>query len=274
MAETKNDEELFKSLKKFFQFYQNEARAGNYCIFLPEDILEEKINIEVRKSAINLEEGLRELGKVIYFAVTGTWEYNDSSILIDGYPVIDIYFWPVLQILLSRQEAPSIEMVAKKINEIEDLAEKNTGQAKINKEESVEKLVDMFKNTEKDVFYEIMEEVKNRIYENQPIKPAQEGRDAKIFLDEVFKWIEENIRQDMRKFWPWSYGVEESLVCMQSPGARLKEGKFIDSIEQTKMSLKSDHKGTGIDELTKLLNGKRIMSVLDSKGNWYLKVLQ
>ncbi|MFA6096342.1 MAG: hypothetical protein WC788_01795 [Candidatus Paceibacterota bacterium] len=119
----KTDEELFKSFKKLFELYAREAGEGRYYLFLQDDVLAENISFASRKTAASAEEGLRELGKAIYFYATGTWEHNDPSIKIDGYPPIKIFFWPALEVLLSKAEAPSIG----RIEEIFGSAQADTG---------------------------------------------------------------------------------------------------------------------------------------------------
>lgn len=77
------------------------------------------INLEKRGTTDSMEEGLKYLGKAVYFKITGEWEHNDRSIKIDGYPPIDSINWPVLEIMLSREKDPSTKMVEEKIKKVE-----------------------------------------------------------------------------------------------------------------------------------------------------------
>ncbi|MFA6096340.1 MAG: hypothetical protein WC788_01785 [Candidatus Paceibacterota bacterium] len=116
----KTDKGYFAALRELLELYKKGAKEGNYYRILPQDIVAESISLEGRETLSSEEEGLRELGKAIYYAMTGNWEYNDPSIKLDGYPPIKVFFWPVLEIMLSRGGAmPSIEMVETEIRQIE-----------------------------------------------------------------------------------------------------------------------------------------------------------
>jgi len=116
--EKKIDEKMFEMFRRLFELYKKGVGVGKYYKFLPEDIFSERIDFGSRDSAENIEEGLSNLGKVIYFSAAGIWEYNDPSIKIDGYPPIGSDFWPVLEILLSKKETPSIERIEVEIARI------------------------------------------------------------------------------------------------------------------------------------------------------------
>ncbi|MFA6096335.1 MAG: hypothetical protein WC788_01760 [Candidatus Paceibacterota bacterium] len=120
------DEELLKSFERLFLMYGKAAEEGKYYIFQKQDILTEEIDLGSRETATSLEEGLHELGKVIYLFATGRCEDNDRSIKLDGYPKIDSIMWPVLEVLLSRQEKPSLEKAERKMEEIEKGTKKGT----------------------------------------------------------------------------------------------------------------------------------------------------
>ncbi|MFA6096336.1 MAG: hypothetical protein WC788_01765 [Candidatus Paceibacterota bacterium] len=128
--EEKTDKGYFAALRELLELYKKGAKAGNYYKILPQDIVAEGISLEGRETLSSEEEGLRELARVIYYAATGIWEYNDPSIKLDGYPKIDSMMWPILQIMLSKGNAPSIEEIEKSITEVHDGADKNIKQAK------------------------------------------------------------------------------------------------------------------------------------------------
>ncbi|MFA6096339.1 MAG: hypothetical protein WC788_01780 [Candidatus Paceibacterota bacterium] len=112
------DEELLKSFERLFLMYGKAAEEGKYYIFQKQDILTEEIDLGSRETATSLEEGLHELGKVIYLFATGRCEDNDRSIKLDGYPKIDSIMWPILELLLSRRESPNLKAAEKILNEL------------------------------------------------------------------------------------------------------------------------------------------------------------
>jgi hypothetical protein len=81
----------------------------------PEDFISTIANYRRRNRAESVEEGLKNLGKLIYFEITGYWEHNCPSIKLDGYIPIKSISWPMLKILLSNEEKPTIEKVETEI---------------------------------------------------------------------------------------------------------------------------------------------------------------
>lgn len=111
------------------------------------------------------------------------------------------------------------------------------------------------------------------------------SRDAQIFLDEVIKFAKENSEKltsadvDL-----WAINRDRTLVKMISgdPGtiALFEKNGFIDQktikeivaewdINRTYFSLEKFV--SGMESLKILLRGKKVWSVSDKKGNWYLK---
>jgi len=120
----KTDKGYFAALKELLMLYKKGANIGSYYRIMPQDIVAEHISLEGRETLSSQEEGLRELGKAIYCAITGVWEYNDPSIRLDGYPKIDSMMWPVLEIIFSKTKTPCVDEIEAKINEIENCARK------------------------------------------------------------------------------------------------------------------------------------------------------
>ncbi|MFA6096343.1 MAG: hypothetical protein WC788_01800 [Candidatus Paceibacterota bacterium] len=117
--EEKTDKGYFAALRELLELYKKGAKAGNYYKILPQDIVAEGISLEGRETLSSEEEGLRELARVIYYAATGIWEYNDRSIKLDGYPKIDSMMWPVLEIIFSKTKIQGVDDIEAKIKEIE-----------------------------------------------------------------------------------------------------------------------------------------------------------
>lgn len=350
----KTDEELFRSFKKLFELYARESREGRYYIFQPDDIPEENISFASRKTAASAEEGLRELGKAVYFYVTGIWEHNDPSIKIDGYPPIKIFFWPALEILLSREETPSIGRIEEMVGLADADARKpevvipgkrsDIKQAKDLKDIltnigcTVMKLRQENKNSSKDIktgdliviapkgykilalceddgtririerpdriFYEYMlkefgYKIRNKYHENEVhLRRIEAGhdrsaqRDAEKFIDEVINYAKAYAREmkfdNVMGMILWASNKEKNLIKMipnDHAGVALFEGGgFIDEKEAVEFRNIATPTGRayysiegfvyGMNGLKEELKGKKVLSVLDRRGSWYLRICE
>lgn len=278
MTKNKTDDEIFRSLKNLFELYKKGAKDGKYYKFLPEDVMAGKIDPGSRQTATSIEDGLHELGKSVYRAVTGVCEDNDPSIKIDGYPKIESFIWPVLEILLSRKEAPDIDKVEEKIREAgegRDKGEKTADGGKKNKERLLKELVVMFGDLDEIVFEEIVMEVRRMMYPVRSRYANIETKDSGEFLDKVSAWMQMRGGFKDEADWEWSYDAKSCLVDMHARGDAylFRDGGFIDVTEKISFPKKAD-KFCGIDSLKKILNGRRIVSVYDeNEDNWYLKAV-
>jgi len=105
------------------------------------------------------------------------------------------------------------------------------------------------------------------------------GRDPKIFMPEVFDWIEENHPAAYgRKVWNWdAYYRNDELVAVQMNYWDINEldRRFIES-DDFNSDFKNDKKirrinGSGIFYLIELLGSRKIKSVIDTDGeDWWL----
>ena len=125
MEKDKIESEMHKSLTRLFGIYKNESKNGKFYLFSENDILEEKYDLQGRKTASSCAEGLHQLGKSIYLVLTGKSEEKDRSLKIDGYPEVKVPFWPTLQLLLSAKEDLTVEEVEEKIKQTEVERKKN-----------------------------------------------------------------------------------------------------------------------------------------------------
>jgi len=243
--ERKKDREVFKGFARLVRIYSKEADAGRFYLFLPEDVLAETIDLESRKMTEINGEGICNLGKIAYCALTGTWEHNDPSIKLDGYPRIDSIMWPVLDPLVSEGGEWSLDKI----------------------EEGIEAF-------EKETDNDLEECDAHRITEEQTI--GQEGRDAGELLDEVFKILEnEPDGSQVKEEHEWLYDTGNSLVCLGANCEFLKDLGFIDRAEENVIgSWEAFYKGKDINTLKEILKGKRVISILDSAENdmWCLRV--
>ena len=298
----KMESEIYKSLIYLFRLFVKESDAGRYCLFSESHILEGEINPDEIGSASSLEEGLHSLGKSIYLALTGHSEDRDRSIKIDGYPKLEIFFWPILEILLSKDK-PTIEKVEEKIKEVEERLKR--GKVKDRQvKELTEKVVSIFGDTDIGIFEEAVAEARKSLYaenrsEKKPAltladengkfsqkiknmfvkKPdpeesaeeSSEGRDAQEFLDEVFEWLERNKHVYRKENWRWRY-TNDFLIDMNFKGPELEQAGFIHKSES--IIKKAGKEKRGWESLKKELKGKRIISVRDEHTNyWYLQIL-
>ncbi|MFA6096341.1 MAG: hypothetical protein WC788_01790 [Candidatus Paceibacterota bacterium] len=279
MTEKKTDDEIFRSLKNLFELYKNGAKDGKYYKFLPEDFVAKRIDPGSRQTAASIEDGLHELGKIAYRAVTGICEDNDRSIKLDGYPKIDSMMWPVLEMMLSRQEAPDIDRIEEKIKEAGEKkgrGEKTAEGGKKNKEQLLKELVLMFGGLDESVFEETVMEARKMIYPVCFHYASIETRDAGEFLDKVFAWMRERTGFKDEVDWKWSYDVKSCLVDMHARGDAniFRDGGFIDVTEKISFPANAD-KSCDIYDLKKILNGRRIVSVYDeNEENWYLRICE
>ena len=123
MEEKISDIRMFEILKNLLDLYKKEAEKGRYVLFEPEDVfmlrIKGKIDLESKKNAANINEGLRALGDTVYFIATGTGWKGNRSIRIDGYPRIPVKIWPVLEVMLSGSGNATIEKIEDKMKEVE-----------------------------------------------------------------------------------------------------------------------------------------------------------
>jgi len=267
--ETKTDESLFAALKKLFMLYAKEARnGGKYYIFLPEDVLAEKIDLRSRQTAASMEDGLHELGKLIYFLATKESEDTDPSIRIDGYPPIDSIVWAMLQIMLSREGMPNIENIEKKIKEIEEKKKKieNVTAIKTN-------------NTQLNVPFD------------QSLLQGCTVMNAEFILEMIITFVKSHEEAlgigHYTQVWA-SMEEDGTLFKMIPDNARLlaliDKAEFMADKTQIPEIVKtwnrvrvcSDKSSFiyGLEKLRNELQGKKVLSFMDKKRNWYIKVQQ
>ena len=173
MAGSKTDDRAYKNLIRLFGIYKKESEKGKLYLFQEKDICTETVSLEGREEARSLEEGLYYLGNIIYLVLTGKDGNVDRSIKIDGYPKLDIFFWPVLEVLLA-SDNPTIETVEERIKELEEGLEKVEELAEVGGEEFVypevdeKKVIDdisrLLAGTDKKTFERIMEEIRKRLH--------------------------------------------------------------------------------------------------------------
>jgi len=272
--EKKKDVNLFEGLNNLFEKYAKGAKNGKYYIFLPNDVLAEKVDVRSRETAMSLEDGLSQLGKAVYFAATGFWEYNDPSIKIDGYPPIESMTWPVLEMMLAKGKKADIEKIDKKIKEIN----KKIREAEEDKKKVKSMPVIKINDIQSDISFA------------RSLVQGCTVMDSGVILDLVIKNANANEEAlgigRYKQVWV-STEKDPTLYKMIPDNARLigildKTGFLIEKSQITeiiekwnRIRLYSDKKSFiyGLEKLRTELSGKKIMSILDKRGNWYLIVV-
>ncbi|MFA6096344.1 MAG: hypothetical protein WC788_01805 [Candidatus Paceibacterota bacterium] len=272
--EKKKDANLFKGLSNLFEKYVKGAKNGKYYIFLPNDILAEKVDAGSRETAMSLEDGLSQLGKAVYFAATGFWEYNDPSIKIDGYPPIESMTWPVLEMMLSKDKKVEIEKIGRKIKEIN---------RKINEIEEDKKKVESIPVIK-------INDIRSDISFDRSLVQGCTVMDSGAILGLViknanaheealgigiYKWVWVSAQKD-RTLYKMIPDNARLIEMLEKTGFLIEKSQIPEIIEKwDRIIIYSDKKSFiyGLEKLKTELSGKKIMSILDKKGNWYLKVV-
>jgi len=259
-------EEAYNLLVYLFGLYKEEAKKGKYILFQEEDATAERIDPASRAEALSAEDGLRRLGGIVYYSLTGIWEGNDTSIKIDGYPRLAAFFWPLLETLISEKETQTIDMIEKRIQGIKTKTDPKEPARTSADEALVRQMVEMFRNKDIYCFKSLVQQAENILY---PL----EGRDAEEYLDRLEKWIGSRLDFIPASAWGWAYGPEDSLVNMYTKANGIELKGFVDRKEDVKfVENEFTLKGRGLNELKKYLKGKRVVSII-SNEKWFLKVI-
>ncbi|MFA6096338.1 MAG: hypothetical protein WC788_01775 [Candidatus Paceibacterota bacterium] len=263
--EEKTDKGYFAALRELLELYKKGAKEGMYYKILPQDIMAEGISFEGRETLSSEEEGLRELARVIYYAATGIWEYNDPSIKLDGYPKIDSMMWPVLEMMLSKDKPPDIKEIEKKIKDADGVT---STPIKV----SVEKIT----GTQTKSIWDLL------IEKGCFMTGADSLLQAAIGLVQHY---EESVSLGSGKY-VWMSMEEDHTLFKMLPGNSVGIGflqmhGLIDISDVAEIGkdwnrfwIYTDTKSfiMGLEKLKSELSGKKAISITDNTGSWYLKV--
>ncbi len=99
------------------------------------------------------------------------------------------------------------------------------------------------------------------------------GRDPKVFLPEVFDWIEKNNIGVRRNAWLFRADDKYVGMTLDANGYDIPK-RFFDSDDKVKSYLPDARMPSGIEALLKELKGKRVRSVIAKNGQWLLEIIE
>lgn len=146
----------------------------------------------------------------------------------------------------------------------------------LSEDESVKKYEEITKITKQiEALYDT-----SKAESNTEEQEEQKGRDPEKFFNEVFEFAKKNgVMWNHKDLWVFNFDEINNLIDMRHT-ITIKEfnlgfePKFIDENILSALPQQSGMEGEGIEILLNELKGKRVISIMDTNGGWFLKVVE